>query len=218
MMECRRSAYRIMHIYPVFPVRLWPSQHDSAKIDFLNGQPVVLGILQPAGWSRDSTRQELRLATCKFLADCLQIAPDDLVFHTVPGEKSHIRIHEEQLHTSISHEDGLSVIVLSRSQAAGIDILRLPPDFDWLDLANLYLGSQQADAILRAPRSQHTQLFARAWTLLEARCKYSGIPLTEFSEMPQQHMADDCRTNTYCLDLPGDYSGSLVLAKTTNPP
>lgn len=199
-----------MQTYPVLPVRLWPSQQETAKADFLNEHTVVFGLVLPQGFPRDAARQELRLIACQFLSDCFQVSPDHLEFHNEPGKKSRIYLHGKEIFTSLSHEDGLSVIAFSLLQVPGVDIVKADPDFNWPDIAHLYLGERKTRKILELPAAQRLHQFALAWSMLEAKLKCLGMPLTEFSAIENQQMKTHASLRYYHLNLPHNYAGSLV--------
>jgi 4'-phosphopantetheinyl transferase len=109
---------------------------------------------------------------------------------------------------AISHDGELSVAAISLHCAVGIDVTRIVDIPDWEPVARDYLGPDTAAALAALPADARADAFARAWCEREARLKYLGRELVEWSAHGDA-LLDACRSFPLCL--PDGYVGALTL-------
>ncbi|MFZ6748610.1 4'-phosphopantetheinyl transferase family protein [Undibacterium sp. Ren11W] len=214
-----------MSALTVYP---WPEQSAAACAALAEHALVVLSVITPASASRDFARQQIRLALGNVLSQYSGCPVEQLILERqagqVPGLKLSIPGH--QIAISISHESGLSIAAIaainhgsrdnfsdrqpdSDKQRAGlgIDLLKIAHLPDWQEVAALYLGPQVSAAIAATPLPQQAACFARHWAQLEAKLKYQGLALSEWSE---QSTADVQAYLLQELALPTGYAGAIA--------
>jgi 4'-phosphopantetheinyl transferase len=81
-----------------------------------------------------------------------------------------------QVHFSVSHTDGLSVVAVSRKRPVGIDIEAARTSTDD-DFVRAFLSRREQMAIRRLPEAQRRHAVIDLWSLKEAYAKLLGIGL-----------------------------------------
>nr|WP_308632767.1 4'-phosphopantetheinyl transferase superfamily protein [Massilia norwichensis] len=135
-----------------------------------------------------------------------------IALHTPEGQVPYALLDtpdgQRRVHLAISHDGALSLAALSRRGPVGIDVTLVMDIPDWEAVARDYLGPAQTAALAALPAAARADAFARAWSEREARLKYFGRELVEWSEDGDRPLAA-CR----CLPLalPEGYAGVLAL-------
>ena len=189
-------------------VHPWPdSHHLLATASDAGPDLIVISVVTPDSTLRDLARAQLRGALREVLGWQFERAPEAIALVSVPGQAMRVDLTGQRIGLSASHEAGLSVAAIRRHGPVGIDIMRLPPAFDWQPAARDYLGPQALHRIAGQPEHEQLQAFAREWTRLEAGLKCLGIGLQEWSQALAQRLESCCLT---ALDLPAGLCGAVA--------
>jgi 4'-phosphopantetheinyl transferase len=91
---------------------------------------------------------------------------------------------------NLSHADGLAVVAVTRDREVGIDVERVRPMADVLEIAGRHFSAWEQDLLARLSSAQRQTAFFRAWTRKEAWLKASGVGLAFPLERVEVTMAD----------------------------
>jgi len=161
---------------------------------------------------REAARRAIRAAIVAELALLSSLPRQRIALHTPEGQVPYALLDtpdgQRRVHLAISHDGALSLAALSRRGPVGIDVTLVMDIPDWEAVARDYLGPAQTAALAALPAAARADAFARAWSEREARLKYFGRELVEWSEDGDRPLAA-CR----CLPLalPEGYAGVLAL-------
>lgn len=162
---------------------------------------------------RETARRGIRAALRTALATHWAVGEDMVELQSPPGEAPWALVRlagaPRRIPLAISHDGGLSVGAFAAGNAVGIDISQVVPVPDWEAVARDYLGPDVAGALGALPAAQRDAVFARAWSEHEARLKYFGLQLEEWSAERAAGLRD-CRC--LALAVPDGYVGCLALA------
>jgi len=171
----------------------------------------VVGITgQP---DRETARRAIRAALRTALASHWAVGEEMVELQSPQGAAPSALVRlagaPRRIPLAISHDGALSVSAFAAGNAVGIDISQVVPVPDWEAVARDYLGPDVAQALAALPSAPRDAAFAHAWSEHEARLKYFGLQLEEWS-MEHAARLRDCR----CLELavPDGYVGFLALA------
>ena len=79
---------------------------------------------------------------------------------------------------NLSHTDGLMICGVTRACEIGVDVEKLRPLPDMLEVANSFFCPEETDELLSLPRDQRTLAFYCCWTRKEAYIKALGEGLS----------------------------------------
>jgi 4'-phosphopantetheinyl transferase len=171
---------------------------------------IVIGIQdQP---DRELARRAIREAIGAELLRLSGLPPERIVLHTLRGRPPWAELAfpdgPRRAWIAISHDGALSVAAISLQGPVGIDVSCIADIPDWEPVARDYLGPAAAAALAALAPEVRPAAFARAWSEREARLKYLGRELVEWSP-------DGDRELSACaclpLALPEGYAGVLAL-------
>ena len=172
------------------------------------GQDVmVISVATPNTTLRDAARAQLRSAVREVLGLQFNCVPETIALISVPGQAIRVDLPGHAISLSASHESGISVAAIRRGGPVGVDVMRLPEEFDWQPLARDYLGLQALAKLERMPKHDQLCAFTREWTRLEAALKCLGIGLQEWNASLERQI-QTCRI--IGLALPGGLFGSVA--------
>ena len=101
--------------------------------------------------------------------------PESLVFGVGAQGKPWL----EGIEFSVSHSRGMVLVALCRSAAVGVDVERIDPGIDALEVANSSFAAEESAWIARAAEgTERVQAFYDCWTCKEAVLKAHGGGLT----------------------------------------
>lgn len=174
---------------------------------------IVIGVQdQP---EREAARRAIRQAIAAELLLLSGLPPEHIILHTPRGGGPWAELGfpdgPRRAWLAISHDGALSVAAISLHGAVGIDVTQIaePAAFpDWEPVARDYLGPGAAAALAGLPPAGRPAAFARAWSEREARLKYLGRELVEWSADGDRELAA-CRC--LALALPDGYAGVLAV-------
>jgi 4'-phosphopantetheinyl transferase len=161
---------------------------------------------------REAARRAIREAIVAELALVTELPRQRIVLHTPEGQVPYALLDtfdgRRRAHLAISHDGALSLAAISLQGPVGIDVTLVMAIPDWEAVARDYLGPQVMAALAALPAGARAQALACAWSEREARLKYLGRELVEWSEDGDRPLAA-CR----CLPLalPEGYAGVLAL-------
>ena len=164
---------------------------------------------------REAARRAIREAIVAELALVTKLPRQRIALHTPEGQVPYALLdtHDgaRRAHLAISHDGALSLAAISLRDPVGIDVTLVMDIPDWEAVARDYLGpavTAELAALPALPADRRAQAFARAWSEREARLKYLGRELVEWSEDGDRPLAA-CR----CLPLalPDGYAGVLAV-------
>jgi len=173
----------------------------------------VIGIQGDA--ERDHARQAIREAIVAALGQLSGLPPERIVLRAEPGVPPYAVLDApsgpRRAWLAISHDGALSVAAISLQGEVGIDVTQVANAAafpDWEAVARDFLGPEVAAALAPLPPDERMLAFARAWTEREARLKYLGRELVEWSEEGDAPLG---ASRCLALALPDGYVGALVL-------
>lgn len=161
---------------------------------------------------REAARRAIREAIVAELALLTNLPRQRIALHTPEGQVPYALLDtaegQRRAHLAISHDGALSLAAISLQGPVGIDVTLVMDIPDWEAVAHDYLGPVVAADLAALPAGARTQAFARAWSEREARLKYLGRELVEWSEDGDRPLAA-----CHCLPLalPEGYAGVLAL-------
>jgi 4'-phosphopantetheinyl transferase len=174
------------------------------------GDVAVIGVPDQA--DRDLARAAIRDAIVAELAERYALQAAQIVLHSPEGQVPWAQLATpagpRRAWLAISHDGELSLAAISLQGAVGIDVTRIVDIPDWEAVARDYLGPDTAAALAALPAGARADAFARAWCEREARLKYLGRELVEWSADGDADLAA-CRCLPLCL--PEGYAGALTL-------
>ncbi|ALK99702.2 MULTISPECIES: 4'-phosphopantetheinyl transferase superfamily protein [unclassified Massilia] len=205
------------------PVRWWPaaggagdgvpggagSRRLVANFD-AGDDAVVLGVQGQA--ERELARGAIRDAIAAELASLSGLAPAQVALYTPAGQVPWAELGypagPRRAWLAISHDGVLSVAAISLRGPVGIDVSCIVDIPDWEAVARDYLGPDVTARLAALAPDARPAAFARAWSEREARLKYLGRELVEWSLEGDRELSA-CR----CLPLalPEGYAGVLAL-------
>lgn len=164
----------------------------------------------------------MRTALRAVLAAELDCTEKEIVFGYENYGKPFLVRPVDSVHFNISHTEGMGVIALSHRSALGVDVERVRPERDLLEIANRFFSRSEADQVKATAGSSMLRAFFRVWTRKEAVLKLLGsglsTPLDRFSvsadkfarilesELPE--LARPC--SLLNLSLGSDFEGCLA--------
>lgn len=182
-----------------------PPAAEGVTVVGVRGQP-----------ERDTARRTVRAALRTALAAHWAVAEDLVELHSPSGDAPWALLRlagaPRRVPLAISHDGDLSVAAFAAGNAVGVDVSQIVPVPDWEAVARDYLGPAVAQALAGVPGAARDAAFARAWSEQEARSKYFGLPLEEWSAERDARLAG-CAVRP--LLLPEAYAGFVALAPGT---
>ena len=175
---------------------------------------IVIGIQGQE--EREAARHAIREAIVAELAQFTKLPRERIALHTPEGQVPYALLDtpegQRRAHLAISHDGALSLAAISLQGPVGIDVTLVMDIPDWEAVARDYLGPAVTADLAALPTDARAQAFARAWSEREARLKYLGRELVEWSEDGDRPLAA-CR----CLPLalPEGYAGVLALPSSS---
>jgi 4'-phosphopantetheinyl transferase len=123
------------------------------------------------------------------LSRYLSCSPAELVFHYgSQGKPSLLSPNARGLEFNLSHTDGMAIIAVSRGRQVGIDIEKLVPFPDALEIARQQFCKAEFEALNAVSAGDRLYAFYRCWTAKEAFLKGLGDglerPLDSFQISP----------------------------------
>jgi 4'-phosphopantetheinyl transferase len=177
------------------------------------GGVIVIGIRDQG--EREAARRAIREAIAAELLQLSGLPPHRIILHTLRGKVPWAELcfpeGARRAWLAISHDGELSVAAISMQGPVGIDVTQVaaPAAFpDWEPVARDYLGPEVAAGLAALAPDARPAAFARAWSEREARLKYLGRELVEWSADGERELA-----GCHCLPLllPAGYAGVLAL-------
>ncbi|MBR7798762.1 4'-phosphopantetheinyl transferase family protein [Undibacterium fentianense] len=172
------SHLNMKHGYCVFE---FPNQIDAACAFYRQHDFVVLFNQAEGNHDRTISRTSLRAAVKQFLGLACAVDKDKIQLHAEAGQAPYAQVDGERIFLSFSHDQNYAVAAIHRYQNIGIDLLATAIDFDWREVARLYLSPVDNQGIANAPEELQAKEFAACWAIHEARLKCCGLALQEWS-------------------------------------
>ncbi len=206
-------------------VEIWSEQVDEQGPD---GAPGVLDAAERerAGryrFARDRERFVARRAFLRrVLAGYLGIAPAAIRYRHAARSRPEID-PSYGISFSTSHSDGLAIVAVARGRLVGVDLERLRPIPDALDLARSLFAPPEYEHVRNVPVDARCEVFLHLWTRKEAYVKALGVgmslPFDRFDVLDHdadgQIIEDSARGARFAVarleGVPG-YIGSVVLS------
>lgn len=198
----------MLAVYP------WPASRPLiAAAPEARPDVLVISVATPSHTLRDAARAQLRGAVRDVLGLQFNCAPETIALISVPGQAIRVDLPGHAISLSASHESGISVAAIRRGGPVGVDIMRLPEEFEWQPVARDYLGLQAFAKLERMPKHEQLPAFTREWTRLEAALKCLGIGLQEWNASLERQIRA-CRIIR--LALPAGLFGSVACEKVAS--
>ena len=193
-------------------VLAWPSPQAPAWQDDM----LALSTAVPPGATREIARADIRAAVCEAAGALLDLGPERIEVASTPGSAPRLLVDGAVVGggVSISHADTISVAVLHKNGAIGVDIMRIGITSDWARVAHDYLGMAAASLLAAATDDQRPLAFTLAWARREAGLKLRGEKLTEWrgGGEPRPAAGATVDAGRYMqLAMPDGYAGVVAL-------
>jgi 4'-phosphopantetheinyl transferase len=135
-------------------------------------------------FERDRRRFVARRAFLRrVLAGYTGAAPASLRYHRSSFGKPEL-VAADGLTFSTSHAAGLAIVAVATHGEVGVDVERLRPMPDALDIARRFFAAAELEHLRSVPTSMRSRAFLRLWTRKEAYVKAVGrglsMPLADF--------------------------------------
>ena len=174
----------------VAPVDVWLGQVDH-PVDHTSRAWLDAAELARAdrfSFDRDRDRFINRRALVRaVLARYLESPPADIQIRVASHGRPELAGGGD-LSFNVSHSDGLALVAVAYGHSVGVDIERLRPVPDGLELARGLFHQRELEALESVPESQRSAAFLAIWTRKEAIVKADGrglsIPLDRFDVLP----------------------------------
>ena len=132
---------------------------------------------------------------------------------------------DDELHTSLSHADGVVAVVVSRHGAVGVDIERATRAADMNAIAERVWDPNEACSLIGLPQTQQAAALLELWVRKEALLKAAGIGLAlEMNSFPapaDQEVtlpaASGARAIIRMLDIGPAYVAAIAVASVPMP-
>lgn len=159
----------------------------------------------------------------KLLRRYIGISDFDITFAYGPGGKP--SLPDSRVEFNISHTDGVIVLAFAQDCPLGVDVERIRPVEEMMQIASRYFCSAEAQELGELPEAQRERAFFLCWTRKEAYIKAIGkglsIPLSEFrvtlrQEESARFLHIDKKPSTssewalYNLEISADYAAALA--------
>ncbi|MFC0348514.1 4'-phosphopantetheinyl transferase superfamily protein [Undibacterium danionis] len=159
----------------------YPNQIDAACAFYRQHDFVVLFNQAEENHDRTVSRTSLRTSVKQFLVLACAVNKDKIQLHAEAGQAPYAQVEQQRIFLSFSYDQNYAVAAIHRYQNIGIDLLATAIDFDWRDVARLYLSPADNQGIANAPEEQQAKEFAACWAMHESRLKCCGLALQEWS-------------------------------------
>jgi 4'-phosphopantetheinyl transferase len=129
-------------------------------------------------FERDRHRFVARRAFLRrVLGDYICIAPRMIRYRISPNGRPELE-PSRGVSFSISHSDGLATVAVASDRLVGVDIERIRPIQETLELAHRLLSRREYEHLLSVTESARSDAFLRLWTRKEAYVKAVGVGLS----------------------------------------
>ncbi|TXE05972.1 4'-phosphopantetheinyl transferase superfamily protein [Gelidibacter salicanalis] len=92
---------------------------------------------------------------------------------------------ETPLNFNISHSGTMAILAFVLDHAIGVDIEKIKPDFDVMEIASNFFSDLEIEALNKIPKNKLTEAFYRCWTrkesFIKAKAQGLSFPLDSFS-------------------------------------
>ena len=148
------------------------------------------------------------------LGQLLNTDPRKLTFTLSPNGKPLLleKFNDHSIAFNVSHTQNRLLIAFSVNAAVGIDIERIPPNFDWQPLARQFFTPTEFTDLLNLPASDQPRNFFREWVRKEALLKATGLGITDGLSFPDNSKGDWSLT-----DLPIGPNYTAAVAQEGHP-
>ena len=118
-----------------------------------------------------------RAALRIIIAKCVGASPSTLHFEYGVYGKPRLAPPFDHFHFNLSHSGDIAVVAASVSGAIGIDIERIRPVPETLDLARGFFSRGEYELLCKTPHHERDRIFLSLWTRKEACLKAIGAGL-----------------------------------------
>lgn len=146
-----------------------------------------------------------RSALRRVLAFYIDQPPAEIGLETGANGKPRV-MGDAELEFNLSHSGELALIAVSRSRPVGVDVERIAPGRDLLELAERALDRAVVEEIRETVPAERPAVFYDAWVRHEARLKCLGSGLTGAPPAGAVAIAG--------LDVPSGYAAAVAVAGT----
>jgi 4'-phosphopantetheinyl transferase len=119
-----------------------------------------------------------RVVLRELLAARLEVAPAALRFTARAQGRPELGDFP-RLSFNVSHSGAAALIVISEARGVGVDVERIDPDLNWLELTELVCTAEERRALIAQPAYLQRDSFFRLWTAKEAVMKALGIGIAD---------------------------------------
>lgn len=179
-------------IFPSHHVDVWRVELDSGEPAGEDGQRVLAAdeVARASRFHFDRDRNRYvrcRLALRNLLGSYLQVLPGEIRFRYESRGKPEIddALNPRSLRFNVAHSGGLALIAIGSGRTMGVDVERIRPMPDLLNIARRFFSAREVQAILTISEDKRTEAFFACWTRKEAFLKATGEglshPLGSFS-------------------------------------
>jgi 4'-phosphopantetheinyl transferase len=123
---------------------------------------------------------ECRGALRMLLGRYLEMSPAEICIRYANNGKPEIATRQDSrgLRFNVSHSGGLALMAFGSGSAIGVDIEKVRPMPDFLDIARRFFSAREVQAILAVSENKRQEAFFACWTRKEAFLKATGIGLS----------------------------------------
>jgi 4'-phosphopantetheinyl transferase len=124
----------------------------------------------------------------------LRIKEAEVRFRTTANGKPELADPHNNLRFNLSHTQGVTVFAVTRQRQVGVDVEKIRPDTNALQLAERFFSSREVEWLRSQPASEHLSSFFSCWTAKESYIKAHGqglsMSLSSFGVLPIVGAAD----------------------------
>jgi 4'-phosphopantetheinyl transferase len=111
------------------------------------------------------------------LGGCLSCAPSEVEY--AYGVRGKPRLVHAEIEFNLAHSDELGLLAVTRGMAVGVDVEKLRPMPDGLDIARRFFSAREVAMFETVPVAGHDEAFFNLWTRKEAWLKATGDGISE---------------------------------------
>lgn len=123
------------------------------------------------------------------IAELLSIPHEEVEINWSQGSAPTLHINGQEYFLSLSHSDNYVACAFSAVKV-GVDVEEIEANFIFKSTSDFLFSQTEKEDLERLPPSKQSFYFHQLWTLKEAFCKATGLPLFSTADMAQFRIAD----------------------------
>ncbi len=123
------------------------------------------------------------------IAELFRIPHEEVEINWLQGKAPTLHIHGQDYFLSLSHSEDTVACAFSPVKV-GVDVEEIEANFIFKTTSDFLFSQTEKEDLEQLPLSKQSFYFHQLWTLKEAFCKATGLPLFSTADMAQFRIAD----------------------------